>query len=216
MKFSNETLNVLKNFASINPSILFKPGSTIKTIHPQKTIMSSATVTENFSGKAGVYDLSRFLATLSLFEDPEVSFTEDRFIISSGKSKVTYTYAAESMIVIPPEKNIEFPAVEATVNILWKDLDSVIKAAGVLKLPDIAFVSDGSSISMSAVDARNSTTDVFSVVVAENGEYKPFKMYIKVDNLKLLPNDYEVSLSARGLAHFKANKIDYWIALDAK
>lgn len=216
MKFSNETISVLKNFATINPGLVFKPGSVIRTMHPQKTVMASATVSENIEKVARVYDLSRFLATLSLFDDPDVEFTEDKFIISSGKSKVSYTYAAEAMVVSAPDKDIKFPDPEAVVTVKWKELDSVIKAAGVLKLSEVAFISDGSSISLSAVDSKNPTADAYEIVVAEGVNTKEFKMIIKVENLKLMQNDYEVSLSTKGLAHFKSSKAEYFIALEAK
>ncbi len=216
MKFSNETISVLKNFATINPGLVFKPGSVISTMHPQKTVMASARVSENIEKVARVYDLSRFLATLSLFDDPDVEFTEDKFIISSGKSKVSYTYAAEAMVVSAPDKDIKFPDPEAVVTVKWKELDSVIKAAGVLKLSEVAFISDGSSISLSAVDSKNPTADAYEIVVAEGVSTKEFKMMIKVENLKLMQNDYEVSLSTKGLAHFKSSKAEYYIALEAK
>lgn len=216
MKFSNETISVLKNFATINPGLVFKPGSVIRTMHPQKTVMASATVSENIERVARVYDLSRFLATLSLFDDPDVEFTDDKFIISSGKSKVSYTYAAEAMVVSAPDKDIKFPDPEAVVTVKWKELDSVIKAAGVLKLSEVAFISDGSSISLSAVDSKNPTADAYEIVVAEGISTAEFKMIIKVENLKLMQNDYEVSLSTKGLARFKSSKADYYIALEAK
>jgi hypothetical protein len=216
MKFSNETISVLKNFSTINPGLVFKPGSVIRTMHPQKTVMASATVSENIVQVARIYDLSRFLATLSLFDDPDVEFTADKFIISSGKSKVSYTYAAEAMVVSAPDKDIRFPDPEAVVTVKWKDIDSVIKAAGVLKLSEVAFISDGSTISLSAVDSKNPTADAYEVVVAEGVDTTSFKMIIKVENLKLMQNDYEVSLSTKGLAHFKSSKAEYYIALEAK
>lgn len=216
MKFSNETISVLKNFSTINPGLVFKPGSVIRTMHPQKTVMASATVSENIVQVARIYDLSRFLATLSLFDDPDVEFTADKFIISSGKSKVSYTYAAEAMVVSAPDKDIRFPDPEAVVTVKWKDIDSVIKAAGVLKLSEVAFISDGSTISLSAVDSKNPTADAYEVVVAEGVNTTSFKMIIKVENLKLMQNDYEVSLSTKGLAHFKSSKAEYYIALEAK
>ena len=216
MKFSNETLSILKNFSAINSGMVFKPGNQLRTIHPQKTIMAVASIGETIESKAGVFDLSRFLATLSLFDDPDVEFTADRFVIKSGKSKVTYTYAAESTIVSPPEKEITFPKPEATVNLLWKELDSVIKAASILKLGEIAFVGDGDKVTLSAVDSKNPTADTYSIVIADGGDFGDFKMLMKVENLKLMPNDYEVALSSRGLAQFKSNKVNYWIALEAK
>jgi len=215
MKFSNETISVLKNFSTVNSGIVFKPGSVIRTIHPQKTIMASATVSENFEGTARIYDLSQFLATLSLFDDPDVEFKADKFVISSGRSKVNYTYAAEAMVVSPPDKNIVLPTPEATFTLKWKELDSVIKASGVLKLSEIAFISDGDTISLSAINSKNPTADTYSVVVAD-GSFSEFKMLIKVENMKLMPNDYEVALSSKGMAHFKSNKAEYFVALEAK
>jgi len=215
MKLSSDTINILKNFSNINPGIVLKPGSLIRTMHPQKTIMASAVVSENFESTASIYDLSRFLATLSLFDDPDVEFTKDRFVISAGRSKVNYTYAAETMIVTPPNKDIVMPASEATFNLNWKDLDSVIKASGILQLSEIAFISNGSNISISAVDSKNPTADTYSIVVVD-GEFPEFKMLIKVENLKLMANDYTITLSSKGMAHLKSNRAEYFVALEAK
>ena len=48
MKLSNETRDVLKNFASINSNIVFNGGNEIKTMSEAKNIMSTATVAETF------------------------------------------------------------------------------------------------------------------------------------------------------------------------
>ena len=216
MKFSNETMSVLKNFSSINPSIVFKAGSVIRTISPQKTVMAAATIGETVEQQAGVYDLSRFLATLSLFENPEVVFGTDRFTIKGGKSELKYTYTSESLIVSPPDKDIVVPDPEATINVSWQAIDSVIRATGVLQLPEVAFSSDGSTITLSAVDSKTSTADSYDVIIAEGVETPPFNMIIKTDNLKLVPTDYEVTLSSKGMAHFKSDKVQYWIAIESR
>ena len=216
MKFSNETLSVLKNFSQINPSVMFRPGQTIRTISPQKTVMAAAIVPESFEKTAGVYDVSRFLATLSLFDQPEIGFGDNQFAIKGGRSNLQYTYTAENMIVTPPERDIDVPNPEAVVSISWQDIESVIRAAGVLGLPEIAFVSEGSEVSLTAVDSKNPTADNYSVVVAEDQAFEPFRMIIKVDNLKLMPTDYEVALSSKGMAHFKSDKVQYWIAIESR
>tara|TARA_B110000091_G_scaffold28646_1_gene28645 strand:- start:48 stop:677 length:630 start_codon:yes stop_codon:yes gene_type:complete len=209
-------MSVLKNFSSINPSIVFKSGSTIRTISPQKTVMAAATIGETVEQQAGVYDLSRFLATLSLFENPEVVFGTDRFTIKGGKSELKYTYTSESLIVSPPDKDIVVPDPEATINVSWQAIDSVIRATGVLQLPEVAFSSDGSTITLSAVDSKTSTADSYDVIIAEGVETPPFNMIIKTDNLKLVPTDYEVTLSSKGMAHFKSDKVQYWIAIESR
>lgn len=216
MKFSNETLSVLKNFSQINPSLMFKPGQTIRTISPQKTVMAAANVSETFEKAAGVYDMSRFLATLSLFEEPDVEFGDNQFDIKGGRSNLKYTYTAENMIVTPPEKDIQVPNPEAVTKITWSNIESVIRAAGVLGLPEIAFISADGSLSLAAVDSKNPTADTYSVAVSDDAGFEPFRMIIKVDNLKLMPSDYEVALSSKGMAHFKSDKVQYWIAIESR
>lgn len=217
MKFSNETLNVLKNFSSINPSVMFKSGTTIRTISPQKTVMAAASITETVPSDAAVYDLSRFLATIQLFEDPEIQFGDSKFTISSGKSELKYTYTSPSMIISPPEKDIQVPNPELSVSKLpWKSIDSVIKAAGVLSLGEIAFIAKDTTVKMAAVDSKNPTADSFDVTIKDDYDGAPFTMIIRVDNLKLMPAEYDVSLSSKGMAHFKSDKVQYWIAVEAR
>jgi len=216
MKFSTDTLSVLKNFSTINPSIVFKPGSVVRTISPQKTVMAAATIDETVETQAGVYDLSRFLSTLALFDNPDVDFGQDRFTIKGGRSELRYTYTSESLMVTPPEKDIVVPDPEVSVNIKWQDIESVRQAAGVLQLPEIAFIGDGSTITMSAVDSKTSTADNYNTVVAEGVSTDPFNMIIKTDNLKLVPADYEVTLSSKGMAHFKSSKVQYWVAIETR
>lgn len=216
MKLSNETLNVLKNFSSINPSVMFKSGQTIRTISPQKTVMAAATIGESIPSDAAVYDLSRFIATLSLFDDPEIQFGESKFTISSGRSELKYTYASPTMIIVPPEKDINIPSPELNVSLPWKTIDSVIKAAGVLSLGEVAFVAKDGQVNMSAIDSKNPTADSFGVVIKDDYDGAPFTMVIRTDNLKLMPADYDVALSSKGMAHFKSDKVQYWIAVEAR
>jgi hypothetical protein len=212
MKFSDDTLNILKNFSSINPSIVFKPGKILRTISPQKTVMAAAVIGETIGKNAAVYDLSRFLATLSLFDAPEIEFHDAKFSIASGKSRVNYTYAAESMIIQPPDRDIPLPDPEVTVDVKWDDIQKVLRAASVLQLAEINFTGDGNVVRLAAGNSKNPTADVFDIIVGDSESH--FDMIIKVENLKLMQKDYKVSLSSKGMAHFKSDTIQYWIAME--
>ena len=80
----------------------------------------------------------------------------------------------------------------------------------------IAFIGDGNSVTMSAVDSKTSTADNYNTVVAEGISTDPFNMIIKTDNLKLVPADYEVTLSSKGMAHFKSSRVQYWVAIETR
>jgi len=214
MKFSNETLNVLKSFTTINKSILLTEGNVIKTITPEKTLIAIAEVPDSMPSQACIYDLSRFLSILSLYNEPDVEFGDKYFIISEGKRKTRYVYADISMIHTPPEKEITLPSEDVVVNVSEGDLSSVLKAAGVLQFSEVAFVGDGDKCFLKAIDSGNENADDFGVEIGDTDDV--FKVIIKTDNLKLLPLDYQVTICSKGISEFKGKGVTYYVAIDSK
>jgi hypothetical protein len=214
MKLSTQTVTVLKNFAMINPSIVLKPGNVIRTISPQKTVMAIATVPDDIPSKACIYDASRFLSVLSLFKEADLNF-EDKFCtMSEGKMHMKYVFADESMVIAPPEKDVNFPSNDVEVDVQWNDLQSVIKAAGVLGLPEIAFVGDGENCHLRAINSSDASADTYGIELGKTSDQ--FQLIIKTENLKLMPLDYKVTLSSKGISKFEGDYIKYFIAVEAK
>jgi len=214
MQFSEKTLTILKNFSTINQSIVLNSGSELKTISPQKTVMAMASIEDTIPSQAVIYDLSRFLSVYSLYENPEIDFGEKNFVISDGRRKTKYVYADISMVISAPEKEINIPNPDVEVMVEWKDLQSVLKASGVLQLPEIAFVGRDGKCYLSAIDSSNPTADTFGVEIGET--HDDFSLIIKTENIKLMPNDYKVSLSSKGISKFEAESVTYFIAVDSK
>jgi len=75
MKLSESTINVLKNFATINAGMQFKEGSVVRTISKGQNVLGKATVTENFEKDFVIYDLNRFLSLCGSLEDPRCQTT---------------------------------------------------------------------------------------------------------------------------------------------
>ena len=212
MQLDSRTTQILKNFASINPSIMFKPGNKLSTISAGKTVMARANINQEIPSAFAIYDLSRFLGTLSLFNEPTLSVQEKYMEISQGKRKINYTFTEPSLIVTPPDKEIKLPDPEVAFSITADELAEVIKALSVLSLPEIAVVGDGSRITVQAVDSKNPSGDNYSVDVGETSN--TFRMIIRAENIKLLPGDYNVQISSKGLSHFSSNDVEYWIAVE--
>ena len=109
MKLSETTVNLLKNFSSINQSILFKEGNKLRSISVMKNILAEATVEESFPKDFGIYDLNQFLNGLSLHASPELDFKNNDFVmIREGKMRSKYFFADPTVIVAPPEKASTF------------------------------------------------------------------------------------------------------------
>lgn len=215
MKFSDRTLTILKSFASINKSIIMKPGNILKTVTPEKTLIAIANIEDDIPEQAVIYDLSRFLSILSLHEDPDVQFNDRYFTISEGdKKKTKYVYADPSMVIAPPDKELSIPSEDVKVNVVWSDLQSVLKAAGVLQFEEIAFVGEDGKCFLRAIDSKNASADAYGVEIGTTNDR--FTIIVKTDNLKLLPQDYEVTLCAKGISYFKGSDVSYYVGVDTK
>ena len=87
MKLTKETLAILKNFATIQPNLMFKAGSELKTIAEAKNIVAKATITEQIPQDFGIYDVNDFLSSLSLFNDPTYNFSADGKSVNLDEGK---------------------------------------------------------------------------------------------------------------------------------
>jgi hypothetical protein len=215
MKLSDNTLTVLKNFAGINNSILVKQGTKLRTISIAKNILAEANVGEEFPRDFAIYDLSQFLNGLNLHQDPDLDFSEESYItIREGKRRVKYFFADPNVIISPPEKAIKLPSRDICFQLEQAALDRLLKAAAVYQLPDMSAVGDAGVIRLVVRDKKNDTSNEYSIVVGETD--KQFTFNFKVENLKMIPADYDVVVSSKLLSQFKNEKfnIEYYIALE--
>lgn len=213
MKLSKETVALFKNFAGINSNLLLKNGNKLATISGQKNVMADATVTETFPD-FGIYDLNEFLGAMSLFDDPELDFQDKYVSIKQGNMNIKF-FAADSSVLTAPQKAITFPEAEINFNITADKLTMIQKTASVLRSPDVSIVGDGSSITIVVGDKKNATGNSFSESVGTTD--KKFKVNLKVENLKMLPGDYQVSISSKKISRFKSPNSDlvYYVAVEA-
>ena len=216
MKLSKHTLNMLKNFSDINMSIEIKKGNILRTVSVQKNILAQAELEEEFPQDFAIYELNRFLGAVSLFDDPELTFNGKSTNIGTGRNSVDYVYCDPSMIVTPPENNITFPDPEVKFTLTQDALSQVMKASNVLGTPEIAVESDSGNINIKALDVNNDSTDTFTVALDEKSDSK-FRFVFKTENMKMLPGNYDVEISSKGISHFtlQGQKLEYWIATEA-
>lgn len=217
MKLSNDTLSVLKNFATINSGLEFKQGNKISTMSGGKTVLAKATIPDNFPQDFCVYDLNQFLVVYNLTKDTEIDFDDANIIFKSGRSKTKYRKTDKSMIVTPPEKELALPSVDVTFTFTEDDFNQILNAAKVLQSPNIAVESDGDKVTVTAFNAKDSSAHTNSIEVAE-GNGTQYRATFLTENLKMIPGSYEVQISSKGLSSFKNTKVDiqYFVALEAK
>jgi len=215
MKLSDSTVNLLKNFSSINQSILFKEGNKLRTISVMKNILAEATVAEDFPKDFGIYDLNQFLNGMSLHQTPDLDFANDGYVmIREGKMRSKYFFADPNVIVTPPDKAISLPTEDVCFGLGTDQLEKLLKAAAVYQLPDICAVGEAGVVKLVVRDKKNGTSNDFAVVVGETDS--DFCFNFKVENIKVLPGTYDVVVSSKLLARFtsKNHDLTYYIALE--
>ena len=215
MKLSEKTLNILKNFSSINQSILVKQGNKLRTISVAKNILAEAEIKEEFPRDFAIYDLNQFLNGLSLHQDPEMDFSPDSYLsIREGKRRVKYFYADPNVIISPPEKSIQLPSQDVCFQLDSVTLEKLLKAAAVYQLPDLCAVGEAGVIKLVVRDKKNDTSNDFAIVVGETD--KEFAFNFKVENIKIIPGAYDVIVSSKFLSQFTNSNHDlkYYIALE--
>jgi len=215
MKLSDSTLSLLKNFSTINQSILFKQGTKLRTISVMKNILAEATISEELPRDFGIYDLGQFLNGLSLHNNPDLDFHEDSYVvIKEGRSRSKYFFADPQVIVTPPERPMNLPSEDVTFDLSTEQLDKLLKAAAIYQLPDLAVVGANGVVKIVVRDKKNDTSNDFAITVGETD--KQFSFNFKVENIKILPGNYEVVVSSKLLSRFSSKNQDltYFIALE--
>jgi len=215
MKLSDSTLSLLKNFSTINQSILFKQGTKLRTISVMKNILAEATISEELPRDFGIYDLGQFLNGLSLHNNPDLDFQEDNYVvIKEGRSRSKYFFADPQVIVTPPERPMNLPSEDVTFDLSTEQLDKLLKAAAIYQLPDLAVVGSNGVVKIVVRDKKNDTSNDFAITVGETD--KQFSFNFKVENIKILPGNYEVVVSSKLLSRFRSKNQDltYYIALE--
>ena len=216
MKLSNQTISVLKNFASINQNLVIKEGNEITTMSAMKNIVAKAEVEETFTKEVAIYDLNEFLAALSLFTNPILDF-DDGFVTiteenSNRGTSLKYFYSDPS-VVTSPSKTITMPSTEVTFKLSDEDLNKVQRAAGVIGAPDLVLEKTDKGTQLTVKDKKNDTANNYSIDIDVKSEGN-YNFYFKTENLKVLPGTYDVEVSSKNISHFQNGKTEYWIALE--
>ena len=215
MKLSESTLSLLKNFSTINQSILFKQGNKLRTISVMKNILAEATIGEDLPKDFGIYDLNQFLNGLALHNNPELNFEDDSYvIIKEGRSRSKYFFADPNVIITPPEKSIDLPSEDVTFELSTDQLDKLLKAAAIYQSPDLSVIGENGVVKILVRDKKNETSNNYDVTVGETDG--TFSFNFKVENIKILPGTYDVVVSHKLLSRFtnKNHDLTYFIALE--
>jgi hypothetical protein len=217
MELSESTLSVLRNFSGINQNIMIRTGNVVKTISEARNVLATAKVDVEFPQDVGIYDLNEFLGVLGLVDTPRLKFEDEYVTIgdSTGRSKVKYFFSPEETLTTP-SKDITMPQGDVNFVLDNDTLNRLKKAASALGHSEVSITGKNGVLSLSVVETQNSTSNAFSIDIDGNFGDATFNFIMNIANLKILPGDYDVSISNKLISQFshKELNIQYWIALE--
>jgi hypothetical protein len=225
MKLDPHFVEVLKNFATINSGMIFKPGNVLRTMSGTKTILAQAEVDVTFEKEFGVYDLNRMLALLSMNKGGNEIELEDHnlvFLGLGGKGKIRQRLTDINLLQAPIDptssKNFSVANYDVSFKLNQEVFTWIFNVSSILKCPHTAIKGEvGKPMTLHAIDVKGEIVDSAFVTLDEIAQ-KRFNVTLKNDNIRVVSGEYDVEVSKSGFALFtnKAKKIKYWIALENK
>ena len=213
---SKETIDLLQNFSTINKSIVIKPGKEIQTLSLNKNILATANVQESFDRDIPIYDLPSLRIIRSINDgSPVIDTTNDSYLKISNpqnRSKVKFFYSDPDIIVQPPEKKVDLPSEDINFRLEAPVFAQIKKAWSICGVPDLCLQGHEGAMSLTLTDKKNDTSNSYSVEVGETSD--EFCYCFKMENLKLLPQSYDVTISKANVARFSSDNVRYLIALE--
>lgn len=210
MRLSQKTLQILKNFATINESLVFTEGNVLRTVSHSGTVMARAMIDVHIPDTFGIYRLADFLSAIAMMDDPELECTRNAVVMKSGKQMFRYVCSDPSMLKAPPQQEVVLPSKDVKFTMTSEAYSKIQKALGVMRAPEMLIRGDGSVISLEATDLSKGPSS--SNYVLEVGETDLcFTMVLASENLKMMQGDYTVEICRKGIVQFGAPGIEYWI-----
>ncbi len=212
MKFSNETIQILKNFATINPNMIFKQGDILATINSAKSIFARVKIQETIPQEFAIYELNSLLQILSFAEDQEIEFGDKSLSVKNDMGSFEYFYCTVSFPT-PPAKEVVLEP-HFTFELSSKDIQNITKVAGLLAAPNLSIVAKDGKVTMKIGDKKIDSVNNFKKIIGKfDGN---FSCDIVTENLKMIPDDYVVTLSQKMACEFrsKTGSMVYLIAME--
>jgi hypothetical protein len=225
MQLSKKSIEILRSFFTVNRGILFKPGKEVKTISVKGNILAKAVLDEEITQEFSVYDLNNFVDVLSISENASFSIDEkfiklknvrhDDFLGFDVETEALYRVTEVSNLVLPPKEDINFPEPEINVKFSKTLLGDMLSWSSRLDAPNIRVSSDGEFIYLGACDVKGEVVNK-SVSKFANGNGDKFEFVFRVENLSMYPGHYSLSISSKGVSHWKCLEanVEYWITTE--
>jgi hypothetical protein len=146
-------------------------------------------------------------------ENQDVEFGEKSLTISKNNGKFEYFYSNANVIVAAPDKSIEIDN-HFQFQLSAEDVNMIMKAANITAAHTISVTAKDGTVVLTIGDKKNDTANTYKKTIGASDE--SFECHMSVDNFKIVPDAYTVTVSKKKLFHFQhaTKAIEYFIAME--
>ena len=218
MKLSNETREVLSNFAGINPNLVLENENFVRSVSTAKNLLAKATIKDIFPYKFGIYDLTSFLGSLAMFEDPDLEFDKDeKFVKISGNGQTLKYRFADISNLITSDRDVQMPDTDISFTLSNSDLQTIRKASATLQASHLIIKkNDDGHIVGVVTDTKNPASNEFTIELKNSviNTSETFEFVFDINNFKFIVSDeYKFEVSSKLISSITTPNITYWVAL---
>lgn len=219
MKLSKNTLNTLKNFSQINPSIILNPGNLIMTRAVSGVTYAEYECEDTITDEIGIYDLNGFLSVMSqLGEDSDITtdFVNQTITISNNRATV-FLPASDASTIVVPKQRINFPAADIVFELTSAQLEEVVKLSRTVGADSIAITTEKGRVKVKGFSTASgdSMKTLFSTDIAEYEGTNTFNIVVRLANMPLADKTtYKVMVNVKGAVKFEAPNLGYVVAIE--
>ena len=213
LKLSETTRQALKSLSALNPSLWFKKGNVLHTMNAGNNLLCNVEIEETFEVEFGIYELPRFLGVLTSFDDPNITLNDSHMVIAQGQKRVKYKYTDQKVMKIPP--GVSFPGTDVAFDLSTDVLNQALKMASILQMPEIAFVGDGTQVSVITFNSTDQKSDQWSMDgIGPTSD--TFRSVFKTEVMNLMKGEYKVEIAKAGIAKFTKPTVEYYAAVESQ
>lgn len=220
LSLTSQLVEVLQNFAAINPNFVFDSDKPLGTISPTKAIVAqysgdSDIFPESFSSY-GIYDLNEFITAIGLAGDnAALDFSEKSAVITGQQGSVEYFFSRRDALNVSVV-SINMPSNDVKFTISNDQIAQLKRASSLFGHKKVQFSMVNSSIVARVCDPSNPTAPSFSLSIETDASEWNDSFVIDIDNMKFMKGDYSLTYSSKGITLFENTTmpIRYWIAVE--
>lgn len=232
VNLTRQTKLILQNFATINPSIVIKKGSVIKTIAIAENVLAEYEGEEYWPKDFAIYDLGQFLSAINTMwgdQPPILEFLNEDYVNirnAHGNGVIRYYFSdPEITLKTSPEKSVPWPGTSIEFDLPWDMLESIISISSQMKLDDIQFISsDAKEPVIKMCDRENETSNTAKFNPPLGSSDGSHELSLRIENLKIYSKNvsYKVRVSDQMLSEWVVTDIEgfndvnlkYYVALE--